>query len=155
MTAQKLCQCHQMKVVRMSNSAILPKRTSIAAAGYDLYSISDYTIPPFGKISIDTGLAIQVPHGHYGRIAPRSEMAKKYFIDVGAGVIDRDYVGNVFVLLFNFSHFSYKINKYDVIAQLIIEKISKPFVIECSALPQTVRGSKGFGSTDRDVIQID
>ena len=46
----------------------------------------------------------QVPHGTYGRVAPRSGLAAKHFIDTGAGVIDEDYRGNVMVLLFNHSN---------------------------------------------------
>lgn len=48
-----------------------------------------------------TDLAIAIPHGTYARVAPRSGLAVKNFIDTGAGVIDEDYRGNVGVVLFN------------------------------------------------------
>lgn len=60
-------------------------------------------IPARGKYAVHTGLSIHVPHGTYGRVAPRSGLAAKHFIDVGAGVIDEDYRGEVLVLLFNHS----------------------------------------------------
>ncbi len=66
-----------------------------------------------------------IPTGNYGRVAPRSGLAVKNFIDVGAGVIDSDYRGEVKVLLFNFSDVEMKINVGDRVAQLIIEKYTK------------------------------
>ncbi|KAG6378892.1 dUTPase-like protein [Boletus reticuloceps] len=60
-------------------------------------------IPARGKALIDTQLSIAVPIGTYGRVAPRSGLASKFMIDTGAGVVDADYRGTVFVLLFNLS----------------------------------------------------
>ena len=61
------------------------------AAGYDLYSAYDYEIPAHGKVIAKTDIQICVPDGTYGRIAPRSGLAAKNFIDIGAGVVDQDY----------------------------------------------------------------
>eukprot|EP00879_Flechtneria_rotunda_P004892 GHRR01005166.1.p1 GENE.GHRR01005166.1~~GHRR01005166.1.p1 ORF type:complete len:179 (+),score=52.24 GHRR01005166.1:113-649(+) len=91
-------------VVKLLNSdAVVPKRGSQHAAGYDLSSAEHCVIPARGKLAVHTGLAIHVPSGTYGRVAPRSGLAAKHFIDVGAGVIDEDYRGEVLVLLFNHS----------------------------------------------------
>lgn len=57
-----------------------------------------------------TDIQIQLPHGCYGRVAPRSGLAHKHFIDVGAGVIDEDYRGNVGVIIFNFNDTEYKVS---------------------------------------------
>jgi len=65
-------------------------------------STADLVIPAKGKGLVPTGLSMAIPIGNYGRIAPRSGLAAKNFIDVGAGVIDADYRGEVKVLLFNF-----------------------------------------------------
>lgn len=65
-------------------------------------------IPARGKYAVHTGIAIHVPHGTYGRVAPRSGLAAKHFIDVGAGVIDEDYRGEVLVLLFNHNDTDFK-----------------------------------------------
>jgi len=67
-----------------------------------VFSAYDYTVPSKGKVLAKTDIQIALPHGCYGRIAPRSGLAHKHFIDVGAGVIDEDYRGNVGVILFNF-----------------------------------------------------
>ena len=88
-----------------------------------------------------------IPEGHYGRVAPRSGLAVKNFIDVGAGVIDCDYRGALGVVLFNHSADDFHIKPGDRIAQLIIEKISTPDVVEVDDLDETARGAGGFGST--------
>jgi len=87
-----------------------------------LYSIENIVISPRGKALISTGISVQIPIGNYGRIAPRSGLAVKHFIDVGAGVVDADYRGEVRVLLFNFGEEEFKVSQGDRIAQLIIEK---------------------------------
>ncbi|KAG3261821.1 hypothetical protein H1C71_016725 [Ictidomys tridecemlineatus] len=92
----------RLRFVRLSEHAMAPTRGSARAAGYDLYSAYDYIVPPMEKALVKTDIQIALPSGCYGRIAPRSGLAAKYFIDVGAGVIDEDYRGNIGVVLFNF-----------------------------------------------------
>ncbi len=82
-----------------------------------------------------------------GRIAPRSGLASKNFIDTGAGVIDADYRGQVKVLLFNHSDADFPINEGDRIAQLVLERIYTPDVVEVQELEESTRGAGGFGST--------
>lgn len=82
-----------------------------------------------------------------GRIAPRSGLASKHFIDTGAGVIDADYRGQVKVLLFNHAEEDFQIQEGDRVAQLIIERIYTPEVVEVAELEESVRGAGGFGST--------
>ena len=96
---------------------------------------------------ISTSLAIAVPEGTYGRVAPRSGLASKSFIDTGAGVIDADYRGEVKVLLFNFSDQEFHVQKGDRVAQLVLERIYTPEVMEVEDLEESVRGAGGFGST--------
>lgn len=80
-------------------------------------------------------------------MAPRSGLAWKNSIDVGAGVIDVDYRGPVGVILFNHSDEEFKIARGDRIAQLILERISTPEVVEVEDLDETERNAGGFGST--------
>ena len=94
-----------------------------------------------------TGIAIACPTGTYGRVAPRSGLAVKKFIDTGAGVIDADYRGEVGVVLFNFSDQDFSVKVGDRIAQLVLEKICMVPAIEVETLSDTERGSGGFGST--------
>jgi dUTP pyrophosphatase len=82
-----------------------------------------------------------------GRVAPRSGLASKHFIDTGAGVIDADYRGPVKVLLFNHGDADFPIAEGDRIAQLVLERIYTPEVVEAQELEESVRGVGGFGST--------
>lgn len=82
-----------------------------------------------------------------GPAAPRSGLAWKHSIDVGAGVIDADYRGSVGVILFNHSDVDFKVEPGDRIAQLIIERVMMPEVVEVLDLDSTARGDGGFGST--------
>ena len=137
-----------MYVQKLSSNALLPTMGSRHAAGYDLYAVEDVILPPHGKALVCTGLAIELPFGTYGRIAPRSGLASKFFIDIGAGVIDADYRGELKVLMFNHSNTVFNVSMKDRIAQLIIEKIENPEVVEVDALDYTTeRGKEGFGST--------
>ncbi|KGG51606.1 putative dUTPase [Mitosporidium daphniae] len=136
-------------VTLLSENGQAPQRLSENAAGYDLFSAKDAIVPKQGRLLVPTDIAIAVPLGTYGRVAPRSGIALKHGIDVGAGVIDADYRGNVGVLLFNTStEADFSIKKGDRIAQLILEKIATPEVRVVQSLTETVRGSGGFGSTN-------
>ncbi|KAF5187597.1 Deoxyuridine 5'-triphosphate nucleotidohydrolase [Thalictrum thalictroides] len=136
-----------LKVKKLSEKAIIPSKGSALSAGYDLSSATEIKVPARGKALIPTDLSIAIPQGTYARVAPRSGLAWKHSIDVGAGVIDADYRGPVGVILFNHSDVDFEVKIGDRIAQLIIEKIMTPEVVEVDDLDSTVRGSGGFGST--------
>ena len=68
-----------------------------------LCSAYDCSVPAHGKAVVKTGLSLAIPAGTYARVAPRSGLAVKHFIDTGAGVVDEDYRGEVGVVLFNHS----------------------------------------------------
>ncbi|KAH7105284.1 dUTP diphosphatase [Auriculariales sp. MPI-PUGE-AT-0066] len=110
-------------VKRLSAKARLPTRGSELSAGYDLYAAKQTLIPARGKALVDTQLSIAVPVGTYGRVAPRSGLASKHFIDTGAGVVDADYRGVLFVLLFNHADTDFTVEEGDRVAQLVLEKI--------------------------------
>lgn len=136
-----------LKVKKLSEKAVLPSRGSSLAAGYDLSSAVDTKVPARGKALVPTDLSIAIAEGTYARVAPRSGLAWKHSIDVGAGVIDADYRGPVGVILFNFSDVDFEVKAGDRIAQLILERIVTPDVVEVEDLDSTVRGAGGFGST--------
>ena len=136
-----------LRVKKISKDAKLPIKGSTHAAGYDLCASEDAILAPQSRLLIATGLSMAIPHGYYGRIAPRSGLAVKNFIDVGAGVIDSDYRGEVKVLLFNFAKEEFKVLTGDRIAQLIIELVCATEIVETDDLDETERGDGGFGST--------
>ncbi|CAM9762261.1 unnamed protein product, partial [Ascophyllum nodosum] len=138
-----------MQVKKLSDNAVMPVRGSEHAAGFDLASAYDTTVPAGRQAVIKTDLSIAIPINTYARIAPRSGLAVKKMIDVGAGVVDYDYRGPVGVVLFNHGAEDFKVSKGDRVAQLILERICMADIEEVSVteLSETVRGSGGFGST--------
>jgi dUTP pyrophosphatase len=136
-----------LQIQRLSENAIIPTRGSPFSAGYDLSAAEPTVIKAGGKGIVKTDLSIACPEGTYARIAPRSGLAVKKFIDVGAGVVDADYRGPVGVVLFNFGDEDFVVEKGDRVAQLILEQISMAEAIEVDVLSDTERGEGGFGST--------
>jgi len=137
-----------MLVRKLSNNAVLPSRGSPLAAGLDLVAPVDGSIEPGGRLLIPLDIAIELPQGTFGHILPRSGLALKKGIHVGAGVIDEDYRGNVGVLLFNLGQELFKFDAGDRIAQLVIKRYENVEVIFVDSIyDNTKRGSGGFGSS--------
>ena len=138
----------ELLVKKLSDKATIPSRGSKLSAGYDLSSAHDIVVPARGKALVMTDLAVVIPEGCYGRIAPRSGFSWKKHTDIGAGVIDADYRGNVGIVVFNHSENDIAITRGERVAQLILEKIAIVPVVEClDELPDTERGEGGYGST--------
>ena len=134
-------------------SATLPQRATVGSAGYDLSSCVSIVVPKRGRQLIPTGLTMKIPDSSYGRIAPRSGLAWKKGIDVGAGVIDSDYKDEVKVILFNHTDEDFDVKTGDRIAQIILIPVlmlpvsSKTMLSENVGSQQERQG--GFGSTDK------
>ena len=136
-------------VSKLSENAVIPTKGSLNSAGWDLYASEECVIPAQGKAIIKTDIAIAIPQGHYGRVAPRSGMAWKNHTDIGAGVIDSDYRGAIGVVMFNHGTKDLKADRDNRVAQLIVEKISTALLMEVpfQNLDITERGENGYGST--------
>ena len=127
----------------------MPTKGSAKAAGHDLYASERTEIPAGGQVMIGSGIAIQLPHNTYGRIAPGSGLAVKYYrLATNASVIDSDYRGEVKVVLVNQGNQPDRVEQGDRIAQLIIEKITNKELQEVAELDDTIRGNQGFGSSN-------
>ena len=137
----------ELLVKKLVEGAQLPVRSSEGAVGYDLHSVNGYVILPGRRAIVSTGISVQLPQGVYGRVAPRSGLAVKNGIDVGAGVIDPDYTGELKVVLFNHDQNPFVIKPGYRIAQLILERCEVPPVLEVLDLGETGRGESGFGSS--------
>ncbi len=136
-----------MDVKRLSASARVPTRGSSGAAGYDLYTPIPIKIDPQQRLLVPLDIAIQLPVGTFGRVLPRSGLAVKNGIHVGAGVIDEDYRGNVGVLLMNLGNTTFEANAGDRIAQLVIQPYCTVQMNEVVELSETVRNTGGYGSS--------
>jgi dUTP pyrophosphatase len=132
---------------KLDPDAVLPARASQSSAGLDLYSIETVSLQPGERRLVRTGLAVAIPEGFYGRVAPRSGLAVKKGLDVLAGVIDADYRGEVGCLMYNAGDDNITLPAQSKICQLIIEKIITPNAVWVESLSDTVRGSGGFGSS--------
>ncbi len=137
----------ELKCQKLSDIAFLPTRASEMASGVDLYSPADATIPPHNSIILDTDIAVQLPEGTYGRIAPRSGLAAKHQINILGGVIDVDFRDSIKVIIFNHSDAQYNIKRGHRIAQLICEQIVYANIVEVNTLPKTNRNKGCLGSS--------
>src|SRR5688500_20324422 len=90
-----------LRFKHLDSRAVLPRRGSALAAGLDICSIEDVELQPKQRATVRTGLAVAIPPGFYGRVAPRSGRAAKNGLDVLAGVIDSDYRGEIGGVLYN------------------------------------------------------
>jgi len=136
-----------LRFKQLDPRAVLPRRGSALAAGLDIYSIEDLIIEPKQRVMAKTGLAVAIPAGFYGRVAPRSGLAVKNGLDVLAGVIDSDYRGEICCLLYNTGDEVISLPAGSKICQLIVEQIITPEAAWAADLDETARGAGGFGST--------
>ena len=146
-SSSKMVAENVLKIKLLSEKATMPVKGSELSAGFDLAASENKTIPPNGRALVKTDLSIACPPNTYARIAPRSGLAYKKGIDVGAGVVDADYRGPVGVILFNFGTEDFVVEQGDRIAQLILEQISMAPAVQVEDLDATERGAGGFGST--------
>jgi len=147
MTVASVSSDGNLDILKLSETAKIPTRSTDLAAGADLYASEETEISPGSHGLVKTGIAIQFPSGMYARIAPRSGLALKNGIAVGAGVIDQDYTGPIGVILFNHGKDTFKVQTGDRVAQLILESIALLPLREVQKLSETKRGNQGFGST--------
>ena len=127
--------------------AKIPTRATDGSAGYDLSSIENVLIDVGSRRLISTGITMKIPKDSYGRIAPRSGLSLHYCLDIGAGVIDSDYTGEIKVLLINNGSSPFQATCGDRIAQIIFERIYLPEMRSVTSIDETERSSNGFGST--------
>ena len=136
-----------VKCVKLSNNAIIPNRSTSGSAGYDLYSAYSYTVKPYSRILVRTDICLMIPDKCYGRISPRSGLSLNYNIDIGGGVIDSDYRGEIGIVFINNGCSDFNIKVGDRIAQIIFERVEYPIMEEVKCLEDTERGNSGFGSS--------
>ena len=136
--------------MKTTANAIIPKKKSQGAAGYDIYCLDDIHIEPRSNRKCQTGISVTIPKGYEGKVSSRSGLSVDHMIECGAGVIDSDYRGEIGVVLYNHSDSPFEIEKGSRIAQLVIHKILEDEIVEeVLEMNETERGSGGFGSTGK------
>lgn len=141
----------ELKIKRVNEDAFLPVRMNPTDAGADLISPVEVMIIPNDHVLIDLGFQMELPKGTVGYIYARSGLATKFGVRPRncVGVIDEKYRGNVMVMLENASDKPVVVEKGDRIAQLVVQPIFTPEVIECDELDMDGDRQGGFGSTGR------
>jgi len=129
----------------------LPSYESASAAGMDLPAAvtADVTLQPGERDLIATGLAIALPDGYEAQIRPRSGLAARNGVTVlnTPGTVDADYRGEVKVILVNLGNEPFTVTRGMRIAQMVIAPVVQAAMEQVDELPETARGTGGFGST--------
>jgi dUTP pyrophosphatase len=141
----------EIKVKKLTNTAIIPQRETSGSAGVDLHADIDkiITIRPHETVKIPTGIAMELPEGMYGAIVARSGLSTKEGLRPANcyGVCDTDYRGEYIVSLHNDSNETRLVRPGQRIAQLLIKEYVVANFVEVEELSKTERGFGGFGST--------
>lgn len=141
-----------LKIKKVRPNAKLPTRGTVGSAGMDLYACIDEPITLNGgdKAVIPTGIAIGLDTPEYAAfVYARSGLAIKHGIGLlnSVGVIDSDYRGEICVGVINQLKEPYTIEPFERIAQMVIQPVALPKLVEVDDLDETDRGAGGFGST--------
>ena len=144
----------KVQIKKLNSKVKLPKYKTDGSSGVDLHAFldeGDISINPNSSKIIPTGLAVAIPMDCEIQVRPRSDLAANFSISIlnTPGTIDSDYRGEIKVILFNHGNKSFKINNNDRVAQMILTPIMKMDLEETNELPESIRGSGGFGSTGK------
>tara|TARA_B100001123_G_scaffold385798_1_gene459646 strand:+ start:1276 stop:1713 length:438 start_codon:yes stop_codon:yes gene_type:complete len=138
---------------RLNPKAEIPKYKTSGSSGLDLMALIErpIEIKPQESALISTGISLAIPRDTEIQIRPRSGLAAKFNISVlnTPGTIDSDYRGEIKVILFNHGKEEFIVNNNDRIAQIVLMPILKVEFEEVEDLPETIRGTGGFGSTGK------
>jgi dUTP pyrophosphatase len=141
-----------LRVRRLDPDAKLPTRAHDGDAGLDLYALDGATLGPGERISLGTGIAVEIPPGRAGLVLPRSGLAARHGIALvnAPGLIDSGYRGEVRVLLLNTDRDQpCEIRRGDRIAQLVLVAVEALDLVVVDELELSERGGGGFGSSGR------
>lgn len=140
----------QIEIVRLDPELPLPSYAHPGDAGADLYAREDVTLLPGERRLVPTGIALALPEGYVALVHPRSGLAHRSGLSIvnAPGTIDAGYRGEVQVCLVNLDPATpIELRRGDRIAQLVIQRFESATFVETRALPESVRGAGGYGST--------
>ena len=143
----------RVEIRKLRPNATVPRYMTEHAAGLDLSAAVDapIAIKPGARETIGTGLAFAIPPGYEGQVRPRSGLARHHGVTLvnSPGTIDADFRAEVMIMLINHGQETVTIEPGHRIAQLVIAPVVQAELVEVDALPESSRGSGGFGSTGR------
>ena len=140
-------------VKRLDSKVKIPQYKTSGSSGMDLMAFvkNSIKIEPNTLELVPTGLSVAIPEDLEIQIRPRSGLAVKSSVSVlnTPGTIDSDYRGELKIILFNHGNKDFIVNNNDRIAQMVLTPVIKMELEEVDQLPETIRGSGGFGSTGK------
>jgi dUTP pyrophosphatase len=142
----------ELPVRRLDPDLPLPAYAHPGDAGADLCAATEVVLPPGGRATVGTGIAVAVPDGYAAFVHPRSGLASRHGITLvnAPGTVDAGYRGEVRVVLLNTDPAEpFTVRRGDRIAQLVVQPVTRARFIDSDELPPTPRGDGGFGSTGR------
>jgi len=139
----------KLQILKLDDSATVPKYSHPGDAGLDLFAIAEQIIEPGEAKLIPTGIAIALPIGTEAQIRPRSGLALKHSITVlnSPGTIDAGYRGEIGIILINHGKEAFQVRAGMKIAQMVIASVIQAEIETVENLSETSRGTGGFGST--------
>ncbi len=138
-----------LNIKKTNPEAKVPNTAYKGDAGLDLYSVEEKLVKSGERVIIETGIAAEIPDGFVGLIWDRSSVPAKFGIKTMGGVIDAGYRGEIRIIMYNTSRQDYEIHKHDKIAQMLIQKVELPKIVEVDQLSDSERGKKTFGSSNK------
>ena len=146
----------EVLVQRLDADLPLPSYAHPGDAGADLVTTVDVTLAPGERAMVPTGVAIALPDGFVALVHPRSGLAARHGLSIvnTPGTIDAGYRGEIKVMLINHDpRAPIELRRGDRIAQLVIQRFERAAFVAVEALPESVRGDGGYGSTGVSVKQ--
>ncbi|MCW1929758.1 MAG: dUTP diphosphatase [Candidatus Kerfeldbacteria bacterium] len=137
----------QVRIQKLDPHATLPNYAHTGDAGMDVYSNEDVTLAPQERRAIKTGIAMGVPEGYVALVWDKSGRALKEGLTTMAGVVDAGYRGEVMIVMLNTSSTNAEIKKGQKLAQILVQPVASPELVEVDSLDETDRSTGGFGST--------
>jgi dUTP pyrophosphatase len=140
----------EILVQRLDADLPLPSYAHPGDAGADLVTTVDVTLAPGERAMVPTGVAIALPDGFVALVHPRSGLAARHGLSIvnTPGTVDAGYRGEIKVMLINHDpRESIELRRGDRIAQLVIQRFERAAFVAVEALPESVRGAGGYGST--------
>ncbi|NYD59299.1 dUTP pyrophosphatase [Nocardioides marinisabuli] len=139
-----------VQVVRLDADLPLPSYAHPGDAGADLLTTVDVRLEPGERALVPTGIAIALPAGYVALVHPRSGLAARHGVSIvnTPGTVDAGYRGEVKVLLVNLDpREPVELRRGDRVAQLVVQRVERARFVEVAALPSSLRGDGGYGST--------
>ncbi len=138
-----------LKIKKLRPDAVMPTYAHSGDAGLDMYTCEAVTVAPGERVTVSTGIAMEIPEGYVGLVWDKSGISIKGGLKTMGGVVDSPYRGEIMIGIINLSSEPYVFEKGHKVAQMVIQKKENVVVEEVTELSDTSRGQGGFGSTGK------